>query len=196
VDDNYAQLFAHNEPGPRFKPSEVAAIIAEQGMKAETIANQLRANIRAGLIQTREKIGKGTKNPHSSLSLSDVVVAKVLSIFNNDFEIFDQQTLGFVVSAFYGWQDGDLTPATERFPHPAFNALQETAKGKFWAFRLDVYRDASTGHRSYRTALFDMDHRPGRRFPDNAMPRGTISLNLQPLLLPLIEAGNRKILAN
>jgi hypothetical protein len=195
--DAIQPLWAHPEPGPRFKPSEAAALIMEPGMDAEKVAHEVRAWIRDGHVQTRERIGKGTKNPHAALSMSDVATAKVLSILKWDYGITDSQIVGFVSAGCYGWQDGDHTPREKQFPHPIFNAVNDAspANGRDWVFRLDAYREDDTGKRIFRTALYDMDAPPARRF-DGAAPRGSLMLNLRPHLAPIMEAGWRKGQAN
>lgn len=194
--DEFAPLFAHKEPGPRFKTSEAAGIIAEPGMAVESVANQLRGYIRDGHVQIREWRGTG-KVRHALLSLSDLTVAKVLLILNHDYGIFDPQILGFTSAAFYGWQDGDSTPKAERFPHPAFNVVRDTARGQEWVFRLDVSRHLKDGRRSFQTYLFNLAGRmPERDDPSGAMPRGSLMLNLGPHLRPILEAGERKAKAN
>lgn len=190
-------LWAHREAGPRFKPSEAAGIIMEPGMDAEKVVQEVRAWLRDGHVQTRERIGKGTKNPHALLSISDVATAKLLSILKWDYGITDPQIVGFVSSACYGWQEGDRTPAEKRHPHPIFNAVNDTAPviNRDWVFRLDVYRQDGTGMRQFRTALYDFETPPSRRF-DSAAPRGSLMLNLCPHLKPVMEAALRKERAN
>lgn len=195
--DEIQPLWAHAEPGPRFKPSEAAATIMDPGMDAEKVVQEVRAWIRDGYVQVRERVGKGTKNPHAALSISDVGVAKILSILKWDYGITDPQIVGFVSAGCYGWQEGDLTSHEKRFPHPIFNAVNDTApiNNRDWVFRLDAYREDGTGMRMFRTALYDLEAPPSRRF-DQAAPRGSIMLNLRPHLVPIMEAALRKASAN
>ena len=197
MDTDIQPLWAHPEPGPRFKPSEAASVIMEAGMDAEKVVQEVRAWIREGYVQTRERVGKGTKNPHSVLSISDLGVAKILSILKWDYGITDPQIVGFVSAGCYGWQEGDHTPHDKRFPHPIFNAVNDTAPAvqRDWVFRLDAYRQDGTGMRQFRTALYDIESPPSRRF-DDAAPRGSIMLNLRPHLAPIMEVAVRKAKAN
>lgn len=162
-------------------------------MDSKKVVQEVRAWIREHKVQTRERIGKGKKNPHALLSLSDIGTAKILSILKWDFGITDAQITGFVSAACYGWQDGDQTPNDKRFPHPIFNAVSDIARSssRDWVFRLEVYREVGTGMKQFCTALYNVDNPPLHRFDDEVV-RGSIVLKLRPHLAPIVEEAIKK----
>lgn len=194
-DDPLPPLFAHNEPGPRYTVAEASKVLQTPGVSTDTLASQLRSFAQRRLVHVRGTKGSG-RTAHNLYAPSDLAVAKVLSILTTDLSMSDNALFEAISLALYTWDS-----ATEQ-PEPcavspiltAFAYTMQDADA-WWVFDLRTYRHDQTGERRFVARLYDPRHGAPQTsgLPGEFQPTSSVTMQLRPVLVPIIAAVHGRV---
>lgn len=185
---NTPPLWAHVEPGERFKVGEMAKILAVPGLTEQTLERQIRRFAQENWINFREERGTGP-NAHRLYAPSDGIVAGVLSMITADAGVSDREVLrdiAFQLNQPMALPNGQPSHAMTR-------AYLSALDGRPWpALRIDFLR-RSTGKREVRCMLFDLNNRaPAHDDSTDVVPRFSMLINLKSLADKFVHAERRR----
>jgi hypothetical protein len=191
MDDTKIREFLRN-PSNYFTVAECAAKIAEPGISTDTCASQIRGFQQRRLIHPVDKRGSG-RTASFLYDYKAAASAKLFSLLTSDHSIADNEILSIVSGHLYGWSDHN--PSNDcGWPCSIEAALAGTLKGKYWVFRLDIFRSDQTGQRDFRVYVYDMDKGlPKTDAAPDMMPRGSVTL---PLFAPFMRLLSDRSKAN
>ena len=145
-------LFSHDEPGPRFKATDIATAIARGGVPFPTAQARVANFAKAGLIYSRGKAANAAKNSPALYSMSDLAAATMLSAVI-DCGVSDREILADASVALYSWAIG----AAPRSVHPILTAAVDTWKDRAWCLQLRFHRNLETDQRRVNRSFGSMD---------------------------------------
>src|SRR4051812_48573248 len=178
MDELVTPLFASEkpEPGGLFHNKEIVEITGLSG-------NRLREYQRDRLVQVRGTL----KNTWNLSSRSDIAVFVVASELRDAMDAHYRVQQAAAISM-YGWK----VPEQESLPyHPITHALYGAASGEgFWVLRVRFLKNDQDGQRFISSFCYDDNNPPRirRDVKDPFLEVGSLTLMLQPLLLPLARA--------
>jgi hypothetical protein len=165
-------LFAHDEPGPRFVPKDVARVLTRTGLEYPTASARVANYAKFSQIHVRER-GKGGAGSPNRFALADVGAAVLLSALQ-DAGIQDHDVLNRVSMALYGWDTRASNPEGRAHPIPV--AVDETINGSAtWQLQVDFYRDMRSNERRILVNFF----RAAEYDPNDAPPLSDVAKRLQ-----------------
>jgi hypothetical protein len=133
-------LFAHNEPGPRFKMAQMAELVAEPGADVRQTAVALRNVVQSRLVENRGFVGSGP-TAAQIFALADVATAKIMRTLHLA-GVTGRDTLETAKLACYSWTPSNQAEAQHHHPitQAIFDVARHIALGKerVWYFRLDM----------------------------------------------------------
>lgn len=154
-------LFAHDEPGPRWKATDIATAIARGGVPFPTAQARVANFAKAGLIYSRGKAANAAKNSPSLYSMSDIAAAVMLSAVI-DCGVSDREILADASVALYAWALG----SEPRASHPILAAAVDTWQDRAWCLQLRFHRNLETDQRRVNRSFGAMDRQAIWSSPD------------------------------
>jgi hypothetical protein len=180
-------LFLVPSSAPLWGSREVARLIADHTLSAETALRQVYRFAASRWIPVAANRARGTREPANLFDMKAVAAAKVLSVLT-DLGIEDHATMLAASLPLYAWNDDQPIIAKSGSPLMAAMLRGET-HDEWWVYQLRLSRGDQDGRRAIRAWVYNPDTwSPSAEAEDPQMlPRAGVTVHLTPLLKPLFR---------
>lgn len=171
--------------------TEAARLIAGPGLSVETAQRQIRRFAQQGWMPVARQRGNGPKAANL-FGRAAVAAAKVLSVLT-DLGIESHETMGQASVPLLAWNNDQpiiKAPKDKSYGSPIVAAMMRAeTHGEWWVYQLRLLRGDQTGKRQVRAWVYDPEawNPSGEAADSDMLPRAAITLQLVPLLLPVVR---------